>query len=118
MNEVTRSIRQPDASAAAAQRAPGVAAVVVVGDVVARPQRLIGRHGHQQLAPGLCDAAQLAQGDDVVRRVLDHVEACDQVERLVVERELFEPGDRTSKSPRLRATAAASSFSSTPVTSP
>lgn len=65
-----------------------VAAVVVVDDVVPGPEPLVGRHGDQKPAPGRNDAAQLAQGTDVVVKMLDDIEAEGKLEAVVRERHL------------------------------
>ena len=75
------------------QRGARVAAVVVIGLVVARPQRLVGGHGHEQPAAGPCHPPELNQSGDVVGDVLDHVEAGDEVKRGVVPGKFLEPPD-------------------------
>jgi hypothetical protein len=62
--------------------------MVVVDLVVARPQPLVGGDRHEQRPAGRDDAAQLAQGGEVVLEVLDHVERCGQLEAVGGERHL------------------------------
>ena len=57
-----------------------VAAVVLVGHVVVGPQGLVRGHRHERVASGPGHTTQLRQRGAVVARVLDHVEAGDEVE--------------------------------------
>ena len=71
----------------------------MVGDVVRRPQALVGRHRDEQEPAGAAHAPQFAQGGPVIRRVLDHVEARDQVEVAVLPGQLLEPPDQHLAAP-------------------
>ena len=85
------ALAPPGRGGRGAQRAARVAAEVMVGLVVPRPQRRIGGHGDEQEAAGPADAQQLAQRRAVVGGVLDHVQAGDQVKARVVPRDLLQP---------------------------
>ena len=71
----------------------------MVGLVVDRPERLVGGNGHEQKAARPADAAQLHERGAIVGRVLDHVEAGDQVKAVLRPRQLLEPPDRDLRDP-------------------
>ncbi len=83
----------PGSPGGGAQRGARVAAVMVVGLVVARPQGLVGGHGDQQPAAGARHPPQLDERGDVVGDVLDHVQAGDEVKRRVLPGKLLQPAD-------------------------
>src|SRR5205085_7115445 len=73
-----------------AEASPRVAAVVVVGDVVKRPQPRIGGHRQEHCPSALADPAKLSERAAVVGGVLEHVEAGDEVECLGLPRQLLQ----------------------------